>query len=53
MPIAVCIEKVIRARRILVDTLLHETHAENTGIEIDVFLRVAGDACHMMKTVDL
>jgi len=52
MPIAVGVKEVVRARRILVDALLHETHAEDAGIEIDVFLRIAGDAGHMMKSAD-
>ena len=46
------IEQVIGARIVLVHALLDQAHAEDTGIEVEVFLRRPGDGGYVMKAVD-
>ena len=46
------IEQVIGAGIVLVHALLDQAHAEDTGIEVEVFLRRSGDGGDVMKAVD-
>ena len=48
MSVPVGVEQVIRSRRILVDTFLHQAHAEDAGIEVDIVLGVACDAGYVV-----
>src|SRR6185295_7899514 len=52
VPRGVRVEKVIRARVILIDRFLHEPHAENAGIEIQILLCRSRNRGDVMKTVD-
>ena len=52
MPYRIGVEEMIRARIVLVDGLLHQPHAENAGIEIDVLLCVAGDGGDVVDPVN-
>ena len=47
------IKEVIRVRRILIHTLLHQAHAEHAGVEVEILLRVAGDRRDVMNAVDV
>src|SRR5512147_2704773 len=52
MPLAVRIEQVVGVRHVLVHRLLHESHAERAGVEVDVLLRIAGDAGDVVNPRD-
>ena len=52
MSLGVGVEEVIGAGIVLVDAALDEAHAEDAGVEIEVFLRRAGDGGDVVKTVD-
>jgi hypothetical protein len=44
------VEEVIRARRILIHAFLDQPHPEQAGVEVDVLLRIAGDARDVMES---
>ena len=46
------VEQVVRARIVLVDALLHQPHAEDAGIEVEVLLRWPCDGGDVMKPSD-
>ena len=48
----VCVEQVIRAGVILVDALLDEPHAQDAGVEVEIFLRRAGNRGDVVQPVD-
>ena len=50
--LGVGVEQMISARVVLIDALLYETHPEDAGVEIKVFLRRAGDGSDVMETGD-
>jgi hypothetical protein len=52
MTLGVRIEKVIRAWVILVNALLHETHPEHAGVEVEVFLSRSADSRDVMQPLD-
>jgi hypothetical protein len=47
------IEKMIGARIILVNALLHQPHPEDTGVKIEVLLRRASDGSDVVKSTDV
>jgi hypothetical protein len=53
MAFPVSVEEVIGARGVLIDALLYEAHSQDTGIEVDVLLRVAGNARDVVKSFDV
>lgn len=44
------VEEVIGSGRILIDALLHHPHAENAGVEVDVFLSIARDTGDVVES---
>ena len=52
MTVGVGVEKVISAGIVLVHAPLHEPHAENACVKIQVLLRRPGDGGDVMKPVD-
>ena len=53
MSVRVGIEEMVRAGVVLVDALLHEAHAEQPGVEVEVLLRVAADRGDVMNAGDV
>src|SRR3954449_10030199 len=51
-PFGVCVEQVVRTGVILVDTLLDESHAQDAGVEVEIFLRRAGNRRDVVQSVD-
>ncbi len=51
MPFGVGVKEVVRPGIVLVDASLDEPHAEDTGVEVEVLLRRAGNRGDVMKTV--
>ena len=49
---AIGIEQVIDMRGILVDALLDQPHTQNTNIEIEVLLGIAGNRSDMMNAMN-
>src|SRR2546422_3386729 len=52
MAVRVRIKQMVGAGIVLVDRLLDEPHAEDTRVEIEVFLRRSGNRRDVMKSVD-
>ena len=52
MSFRVGVEKMIRARIILVDAFFYEPQAEDTGIEIEIFLRRPSDGRDVVDSAD-
>src|SRR5947209_15685713 len=52
MTVGVGVEKMISAGIVLVHTPLHQSHAENTCVKIQVLLRRSGDGGDVMEPVD-
>lgn len=50
--VGVGIEEVVGAGIILIHAFLHQTHAEDSGVEIEILLRRAGDGGDVMKAAD-
>ena len=46
------VEQMIGAGIVLVHAALHEAHAENAGVEVEVLLRRTGDGRDVMEAVD-
>jgi hypothetical protein len=52
MALGIGVEEVVRVGRVLVDGALDQAQAENSGVEIKVFLGLAGDGRDVMDAVD-
>ena len=51
--LGVRIKEVVRAGIVLVDAALDQAHAEDSGVEVEVFLRRSGDGRDVVEAVDV
>jgi hypothetical protein len=53
MPFRVGVEEMVRVWGVLIDTPLHQPHAEHASVEVEILLRVARDGGDVVQTGDV
>ena len=53
MPLAVRVEEMVRGRVVLIDGLLDQAHAEDAGVEVEIFLCGSRNGGDVMEAGDI